>query len=110
MSLRKWDERMRKTPTRLLTLVVCTLVVAATITPVEAAAHHSRHISKHRTMPLNRGFSEYRRSDRTWTTAARPGVANGACPGGIARSFECGRWPPPIEEDPDRVISGSSGD
>lgn len=101
---------MGQSSIRLLTLAVCAMLAATTIAPVKAAAHNSRHIKKHGTMRLNRGFGEYRRSDRAWPAAGRPNVAGSVCPGGIARSFECSRWPPPIDEDPDRVISGSSGD
>ena len=39
---------------------------------------------------------------------ARPsGRAGGGCPG-LARSFDCATWPPPIEEDADRR-SGDGG-
>jgi len=102
---------MRKSAIRLLAVVVTTMLAGAvTGTPVEAAAHHSRHLKTHATMHLNRGYREYHPSDRAWPAAGRPSVAGEVCPGGIKRSFECGRWPPPIDEDPDRIISGSSGD
>jgi hypothetical protein len=102
---------MGQSSIRLLTLAVCAMLAGGSmVTPAQSGTSHNKHIKKHGTMRLKRGFSEYRPSDRAWRAAGRPSVAGSVCPGGIARSFECSRWPPPIDEDPDRVISGSSGD
>ena len=102
---------MRQPAIRLSTLIVAMamLVGAATVTPVRSEVSHSKHLKKHKTH-LSRGSSDFRPSDRTWAAVRPASAAAGVCPGGIGRSFECSKWPPPIDEDPDRVISGSSGD
>jgi heme A synthase len=99
---------MRQSAIRLSMLVITTMMVgAATITPVRSEVHHGKQIKKHR-MHVSHGFS-HGRTDRAWAAVRSPGQAALACPR-VGRSFECDRWPPPIDEDPDRVISGSSGD
>jgi len=100
---------MRKSAIRLLMLVfMTTLVGAAAATPARSGMSHSKHIKKHK-MHLTRGLGDFRPSGRAWIGAGNPGGTRVACPR-MGRSFECDRWPPPIDEDPDRVISGSAGD
>jgi hypothetical protein len=99
---------MRKSAVRFMTLAICTVLVAPAVTPAKAGMSHSKHIKKHK-MHSNRGFGDFRPSDRAWTVARPQSAASVACPR-MGRSFECTTWPPPIYEDPDRVISGSSGD
>jgi hypothetical protein len=99
---------MRQSAIRLSMLVITTMMVgAAAVTPVRSEASHRQHVKKHG-MQASHGFS-LGRADRAWAAVRSPGAASSACPH-VGRSFECDRWPPPINEDPDRVISGSSGD
>jgi hypothetical protein len=91
---------MRKSAVRFLTLAICTVVVAPTVTPAEARAHNSRHIKQHRIKPL--GFGDQPRPARPLTQSGE------VCPGN-ARGFECKIWPPPIYDDPDRRNTSSDG-
>ena len=99
---------MSKSVIRLLTLAITTALVAGpTVTPASAATSHSKPVKKHRMhFRDSRDFSDHP-LDRAWT-AMPPGQAGEVCPG-IARSFDCKIWPPPIGEDPDRKMSGSDG-
>jgi hypothetical protein len=103
---------MRIPAIRLSTLVVTAAMLAgaAAVTPVRSETSHGKHFKKHHTVHMSRGSRDYRAPDRAWAAVRPAGAVAGACPGGIGRSFECSRWPPPIDEDPDRVISGSAGD
>jgi hypothetical protein len=77
------------------------LVVVPAVTPAKATASSSKH-KKHR----GRGFSDPR-----FVGQARPvprPSSQAVCPGN-ARGIDCRVWPPPIEDDPDRKISGSAG-
>jgi hypothetical protein len=91
---------MSKSAVRLLTLAICTVVVAPTVTPAKARMHNSRHIKQHRIRPL--GFGEQPRPTRPLTQSGE------VCPGN-ARGFECKIWPPPIYDDPDRRNTSSDG-
>jgi hypothetical protein len=88
---------MSKPPIRLLTLVITTaLAGAVTVAPAESGARPGKHIKVHRpTRPA-------------WPGAGPPAQSGGVCPA-MARSFDCKIWPPPIDEDPDRKVSGSDG-
>jgi hypothetical protein len=100
---------MSKSSIRFLTLVIATTLAGASLaTPAWSEVSHRQHVKKHR-MQVSHGFSRARSPDRAWAAVRPPGQAALACPR-VGRSFECDRWPPPIDEDPDRVISGSSGD
>lgn len=99
---------MSKFAIRLMTLVICAtaLAVVPMVTPAKAATINSKHLKKHKKQ-MSPGFSD------SWAGQARPvarpsSQAGGVCPG-IARSFECGTWPPPFYDDPDRKVSGSDG-
>jgi hypothetical protein len=100
---------MSKSVNRLLALIVMTtLVGAAAATPASSGMSHGKPIKKHK-MHLTRGLGDFQPSGRAWIGAGNPSGTKVACPR-MGRSFECDRWPPPIDEDPDRVISGSAGD
>jgi len=100
---------MRKSSIRLLTLAIATTLAGASLaTPAWSEVSHRQHVKKH-SMHVSHGFSHGRPAGRAWAAVRSPGEAALACPR-VGRSFECDRWPPPINEDPDRVISGSSGD
>jgi len=82
----------------LTTLALCAtaLAVVPMVTPAKAATSQVKHIKKHeRAFAWSPGDS--------WSA----GRAGGVCPGN-ARSFDCATWPPPFNEDPDRV-SGDGG-
>jgi len=67
------------------------------VTPANSETSSSQHVKKHKMKIYYRspGFGD------PWSAGqARPG---------LARSFECGTWPPPFEDDPDRKISGTDG-
>jgi len=78
----------------------------------KAEISRGKHIKKH-TMQLPHirhagDFGNRRTADRTWPRTNTSAQSGEVCPG-IARSFECRIWPPPINEDPDRKASGSDG-
>ena len=84
----------------LTTLAMCAaaLAVVPMVTPAKAATSHGKHIKKHeRAFAWSPGFGD------RWST----GQAGRVCPGN-ARSFDCATWPPPFDEDSDRV-SGDGG-
>jgi hypothetical protein len=89
---------------RLLTLAICATALAAVpmVTPAKAEASSSKHIKKHKKwIQRNPGFGD------PWSAGRmRPVIRPSGCPG-LARSFECGTWPPSFEDDPDRKVSGT---
>jgi len=94
---------------QLLMLVIATALAGATLaTPARAGTSHRKHIKMH-SVHVHRGIGDARAADWNRTAVRQPAVA-GVCPGGIHRSFECSVWPPPIEDDPDRVIGGAAAD
>jgi hypothetical protein len=100
---------MSKFAIGLLTLAMyaASLPAIAMITPTKAAASSSGHIQKHKK------HWRARVSEPWYVGQAQPFVspysqAGPICPG-IARSFECKVWPPPIDEDPDRKRGASGG-
>ena len=99
---------MTRSVIRPLTLAISAMVLVgvATLAPVEARKSHHQHIKKHKTTG-NRGFDGRQPANRPWPGAA-PSPSGDVCPG-IGRSFECKIWPPPMNDDPDRKISGSDG-
>ena len=96
---------MSKFAIRLLTLAVYTtaLVVVPMVTPAKAATSSSRHM-KHK-KKIRSGFGDSWSADRARPVTRPPSQAGEVCPG-IARSFECRTWPPPIYDDPDRRVPG----
>jgi hypothetical protein len=98
---------MRKSATRLSTLVLCaaSVVLAPALTPVkaEASSDHARKHHKHR--------KEVNRSPGTgarWS-ANQLGQIGGSFsqPSHTCfRAIDCDKWPPSIEDDPDRKASG----
>jgi hypothetical protein len=99
---------MSKFAIRLLTLAIyaTALVLVPTVTPAKAETSSSRHLKKHK--KKSHGFSVPRSAGLAWPVS-RPSSQTGAVCPGIARSFECGTWPPPMYDDPDRKVSGSDG-
>ena len=99
---------MSKSAIRLLTLAIyaTALVVVPMVTPAKAATASSREIKKQKKIPKSLGFSYPRSAGRVWPATRPSSQADGVCPG-IARSFECGTWPPPMYDDPDRKASGT---
>jgi len=95
---------MNKFAIGLLTLATYTtaLVLVPTITPSNAATHSGKHI-KHK--KIHRHFGGSWSADRPWPVTRPYYRAGGVCPG-MGRSFDCGTWPPPIGEDPDRKVMG----
>ncbi len=98
---------MSKFAIRLLTLAVCAtaLVVVPTVTPAKAETSSGKHIKKHkRKIQRSPGFGDPWSAGQAWPVARPRSQAGGACRG-IARSVDCGTWPPPFDEDPDRKLS-----
>jgi hypothetical protein len=93
---------MSKIAIRLLTLATFALVVVPVIAPAKAEASSSKKHKKH--VKRSPGFSDPWSAGRAWPVT-RPASQPGAVCPGIARSFECTRWPPPMEDDPDRKVS-----
>ncbi len=100
---------MSKFAIRLLTLAIYAAALAAVpaVTPAKAGTSSSRHIKKHKKQSSPR-FSDPWSAGRAWPVTRPSSPAGPVCPG-IARSFECKTWPPPMEDDPDRKISGPDG-
>jgi hypothetical protein len=99
---------MDKSAIRLFALGIgaSALAVVSTVVPAEARTGHGHHIKQHARM--SRGLDGLRPAERSWSGASPVHRSGEVCPG-IARSFDCKIWPPPIDEDPDRKISGSDG-
>ena len=102
---------MSKIAIRLLTLAKYATAPAMVpmVTPSKAEISSSKEMKKHK----KRIQRSTRFSDPWSAGQARPvsrpsSQAGGVCLG-IARSFECGTWPPPMYDDPDRKVSGSDG-
>jgi hypothetical protein len=96
---------------RLMTLAIyaTALAVVPMVAPAKAATINSKHLTKHkRKIEKSAGFSDPWSAGRAWPVTRPSSQAGGVCPG-IARSFECGTWPPPVYDDPDRKVSGSDG-
>jgi hypothetical protein len=102
------EGRMSKFALGLLTLAVfaTALVVVPMVTPAEAATSSAKHIKKHKKkIQKSHGFSDPWSAGQARPVARPSGQAGGVCPG-LARSFDCKIWPPPMEDDPDRRNSG----
>ena len=100
---------MSKFAIRLLTLAACAtaLVAVPVVASAKAETSSSKHIKKHKGKIQRRlGFGDPWSVGQAWPVARPPSPAGWACPG-IARSFECRTWPPPMDEDPDRKASGT---
>ena len=100
---------MSKFAIRLLTLAIYTTALAAVpmVTPAKAGTSSGRHIKKHKKQG-GPGFSDPWSAGQARPVARPSSPAGPVCPG-IARSFDCKTWPPPMEDDPDRKISSSDG-
>jgi len=95
---------MSKFAIRLLTLAMyaTALVVVPMVTPAKAEASSSRHLKKHKKQK-SLGFSDPWSTGQASPVTRPSSQADAVCPG-IARSFECRTWPPPMYDDPDRRI------
>jgi hypothetical protein len=100
---------MRPTAIRVLTLTVCTTALIALVATTEGEAS-SRHVRKHQSVSHQRVSPTFRRA---WAAGeirpVAPAYNRGTVCPGMGRSFDCGVWPPPIDQDPDRKVSGSDG-
>jgi hypothetical protein len=101
------EVRMRHLRNGLLTLAVCATAVTDVVAASEAEAS-SQHIKKHHQRMSHHYRNSYGFNDVGTTGAVAPSFRRTVCPG-MGRSFDCGTWPPPIDEDPDRKVSGSDG-
>ena len=102
---------MSKSTIRLLTAICATaLMVVSTVTAASAGTSSRQQFKKHH--KLYRAYNSYRGygrpADQAWSAPGPSSPSGDVCPG-IARSFECKIWPPPIDQDPDRKMSGSDG-
>ena len=90
---------MSKFAIRLLTLAMyaTALVAVPMVTPANAATNGGKH-TKHK-KKIQNSWSAGQASPVT-RPSSRPGEV---CPG-MARSFECKTWPPPMYDDPDRRV------
>jgi hypothetical protein len=102
---------MSKFATRLLTLAIysAALAVVPMVTPAQAGTSHSKHLKKHARFQTHQRFGDpwYAHqawpNHQTWPAAASSSVPTKTC----FRAFECAKWPPPFDEDPDRKVSGT---
>jgi len=78
-------------------------VVVPVVTPAKAAMSNGRHVKKHKKQK-SPGFSNPWLAGQAWP-GNRPS-SQPVCPGN-ARAIDCRVWPPPIEDDPDRKVSGT---
>jgi hypothetical protein len=101
---------MSKFAISLLTLAICaTVAVVPMVTAATAETSSSKHIKKHKKIILrSHGFSDPWSAGQAWPVTRPSSQAGPVCPG-IARSFECKIWPPPMDDDPDRKHSSSDG-
>src|ERR1700747_1706790 len=103
-SLNDGTHERRKSKIAILLLMLATyataLVVVPPVTPAKATTSNGKHLKKHKKQ--NRaGFSH---PSQAWP-GNRPS-SQPVCPGN-ARAIDCRVWPPPIEDDPDRKVSGT---
>ncbi len=103
---------MRHSTTRHLVMAVCATAVVSVVTATgaDASGHHRKHHQRMYHQHMQVGFNGQAGFNgvRTTNTIA-PSFSHGnVCPG-IGRSFDCKIWPPPMDEDPDRKMSGSDG-
>ena len=82
------------------------LVMVPAVTPAKATTSSSKHI-KHKKHG-GPGFSDPRFVGQAWPVPRPSSQAGAVCPGN-ARGIDCRMWLPPIEDDPDRKVSGSDG-
>jgi hypothetical protein len=92
---------LRKMIILMLATYATALVVVPVVTPAKAAVSNGRHLKKHKKQ--NRAGFSY--PGQAWP-GNRPSPAGAVCPGN-ARAIDCRVWPPPIEDDPDRKVSGT---
>jgi hypothetical protein len=100
---------MIKLATRLLTLAIFAmpLVLVPMVTPAKAAASSGKHVKKHkRNIYRGPGFGDPWSAGRARPFIVPSSPSGPVCPGN-ARGIDCRRWPPPMEDDPDRKVSGS---
>jgi hypothetical protein len=94
---------MSKLAIRLLTLAIyaTALVLVPMVASAKAESGSSRHVKKHKKQKSH-GFSVPRSAGRAWPVSRPSSQPDAAC----SRGFECGKWPPPMYEDPQRNPDG----
>jgi hypothetical protein len=100
---------MSKFATRLLTLTMYALasVFVAGAASAKAETSHSKHVKKHnKGIHRNPGVGNPWSAGRAWPS--NQGWGSSSQPSKTCfRAFECAKWPPPFDEDPDRKASGT---
>jgi len=102
---------------RLLILAMSATALAVTpmVTPAKAETSSSKHIKKHKKIHRSPTYNDPWSAGQVWP-GSQPWRANQAgsnnrssSQAGVScfRAFECGKWPPPFDEDPDRKASGT---
>jgi hypothetical protein len=99
---------MMRSAIRLLPLIVAAMALGGPAATAKSETSRGKHIKKHTTLIRPIRHAGDFAAGRAWPTANPSYQSGEVCPG-IARSFECKIWPPPINDDPDRKISGSDG-
>ena len=101
---------MRRSKIRSLTLVICATAVVIPVvgaTDVEASSRHIRKHHERTSLGWNNALRRSWAAEEVRPVAPSWSQGSDVCPG-IARSFDCKIWPPPVIDDPDR--RGGSGD
>ena len=96
---------MTKFATSLLTLAMyaAALVMVPMVTPATAATNSSQHTKHKKKIRKSSGLSDSWPAGQARPVAGPSNQAGEVCPG-IARSFDCRTWPPPMYDDPDRRV------
>jgi len=96
---------MSKFGKRLLTLLAMyamALALVPMITPAKAETSSSKYIKKHKRIGQTPVIRGQWRPGHAWPNSQISGQPNVTC----FRGIDCAKWPPPIDEDPDRKVSG----
>jgi hypothetical protein len=106
---------MSRAAIRLLILAMSATALAVTpmVTPAKAESS-SKHIKKHKKIHRSPTYNDPWSASQVWP-GSQPWRANQAwsnnrsSSAGVScfRAFECAKWPPPFDEDPDRKASGT---
>ncbi len=100
---------MSKFAIQVLTLAIYAtpLVAVPMVAPAKAETSRGKHIKKYkRNIQRGAGFGDPWSAGQAWPATRPP--SQPACPGN-ARGIDCRIWPPPMDEDPDRKVSGTDG-
>jgi len=96
---------MSKSAVGLVTLVIYAgaLVMAPSLTPARAETSGGKHIKKHKRVHRSPVIGNAWLANQAWPNDRSYRQPSVTC----SRSFECAKWPPPFDEDPDRKASGT---